>query len=132
MVSHVLRRPIASPVLGEPLFWGHRTLPDVNRRLVGSNPLADRVVELDDVDVVGRLGPRALRWILRAALLLRHRASLFPSVRMGIGLNLRTLRSSEHRLLSWRSVDGARWPSPLLRTNEASTQEDAKIRHERR
>jgi len=94
MVPHVTGRPIASPVLGVALLRGHRTLSDVHRGLVGSNPLADGVVELDDVDVVRRPGPGVLRWVLRTALLLRHRAPLFQSVRMGIGSDLRSLSRS--------------------------------------
>ena len=61
LVPHVTRRSIASPVLGVALLRGYGTLSHVDGRLVGSNPLADRVVELDDVDVVGRLGSGALR-----------------------------------------------------------------------
>ena len=79
MVPHVTRRPIASPVLGVALLRSHRALSDVHRGLVGSNPLADRLVELDDVHVVGGSGPGVPRWVLRTALLLRHRAPLFPS-----------------------------------------------------
>src|SRR5512132_17813 len=88
MVPHVTRRPIASPVLGVPLLVGHGTLSNVHRGLVGSNPLADRVVELDDVDVVARSGSGVLRWVLRTALLLRHRAPLFR-------------RSDVYRLRPW-------------------------------
>jgi hypothetical protein len=61
MVPHVTRRSVASPVLGIALLGGHRTLSDVHRRLVRPNSLADRVVELDDVDVVARSGPGVLR-----------------------------------------------------------------------
>src|SRR6478752_4739828 len=42
MVPHVTRGSIASPVLGVALLRGHRTLSDVHRGLVGSNPRADR------------------------------------------------------------------------------------------